>query len=809
MRTRHLMLTVTLLLTPVVARAQAPPAAGQPQAPAQGTADSPFTGTVDVGGLFTTTDGDEARYERYRDLRDGAYTNLTLSRFTDKYMFEGSAQHLGYRDQRYDVSYTRPKFSFNFDFTGIPLNYSYITRTPYVTNGTTLTLDDNAQRAVQGPTNANNDGTAVGVPCAPGGPPASCSNPGLANQAKANRSIYNDFATEFDLRHTRNVAGFSGVYNATRDVDIDVAFTTTGRKGEQPWGASFAFNNAVELAKPIDERTNDLDLGLSWGREKGSLRLGYLNSWFMNQNHDLVFDNPSFLTDFNNGLAPPSGPYDPSGYSNGNGPAMGRQALAPDNSMHVFSATGVYKLWARTSVNGAAQFTTQNQDDDLIPWTINSVINSPAVYAAFPNLAQLPRATAEAKATGVNTLVNFTTRPQNDWGLNVRYRYNKRDVQTPIFDATQYVRFDAAVSETDHGHTPQFDNSRRNFDATASYTPGRFGTVRFGYGHEQIHRDGRGFADVGENIFRASWDTYSSERVSVRASFDAGWRRGDGFVEASSGSDDTDIPAEGPGGTQPTLRYFDEADRDRTRGSVIVTVMPRDTVDFFVQFSGGKDKYLPDNETPVATGREDELFGLQDASASSWNVGVSYHPNDRVSAGFSYGYDTYSSFQKSRNANPPPDPTWTDPSRDWTLDNDDKVNNINAFVDLLQLFARTDVRLGYDFNDSDNSFVHGGPRVASLQTAGQFIPLPSVTNSWNRFTLDLQHYFRPKIGVAFGYWFEKLTIEDFSVIDTDGPVGFAPATGDPRIDWLGVLLTGYGPRPYTGNTVFARLLYKF
>ena len=63
MRTTHWMLTAALLLTPsalLAQGAQAPAA----QAPAQGTADAPFTGTVDVGGQFTTTDGDEARYER-------------------------------------------------------------------------------------------------------------------------------------------------------------------------------------------------------------------------------------------------------------------------------------------------------------------------------------------------------------------------------------------------------------------------------------------------------------------------------------------------------------------------------------------------------------------------------------------------------------------------------------------------------------------------------------------------------------------------------------------------------------------------
>jgi MtrB/PioB family decaheme-associated outer membrane protein len=813
MRTTSLLLTVALLAMPAFASAQAlgprVPAEPPAQAAGQGTADAPYTGGVELGGLFTGTDGDAARYERYKDLRDGVFTNLYISRLTDKFMLDASANHVGYRDQRYDAAYIRPKFNFDFSFTGIPLNYSYITRTPYTRNGGVLTLDDNAQRAVQGPTFANNDGTAVGVPCAPGAPPASCSNPSQADQAKANRSIYNDLATQFDLRHTRNIAAFGGTYNASKAVDVDASFTSTSRKGEQPWGASFAFNTAIELPKPIDERTNDLDLGLSWGREKGTVRVGYLGSWYNNKIHDLTWDNPDFINDYNNGRTPPDGPYDPSGYSNGNGPAMGREALPPDNSMHVFSVTGVYKLWTRTTLNGAAQFTTHNQNDTLIPWTVNSLINSPTVIAAFPHLAQIPRDTAEAKAKGINTLLNFTTRTSNNLGFNVRYRYNQRDVQTPIFDATEYVRFDAVPEENEEGFSPQFDNHRHLFDATASYTPARLGTVRVGYSHEQIHREGRGFADAGEHTVRASWDTYSSALITVRASVDQGWRRGTGYVSAASGTDDTDIPSTGPGGVQPTSRYYDEADRDRTRGSLVLTVMPSDKVDLFVQFSGGKDNYLREQDTPVDTGRENELFGLLDSNVTSWNFGVNYHPADRVSAGVNYGYDTYHSFQKSRNANPPPDPTWTDPSRDWMLDNDDKVNFLNVYADLLQLVAKTDVRLAYELSDSGNSFVHSGPRIASLQSAGQFIPLPDVTNTWHRFTVDAKHFFKPKIGVGVGYYFEKLNVEDFSVIDSNGPVGFAPATGVPRIDWLGVLLTGYGARPYTGNTVFARLLYKF
>src|SRR4051812_30352505 len=100
MRTIHLTLTALLVLAPAAARAQAqaPPPAGPapPPGAAQGTADAPFTGTVDVGGLFTGTDGDAARYQRYQDLRDSAYTNLHVSRVTDTSLFAGAAKHVGY-----------------------------------------------------------------------------------------------------------------------------------------------------------------------------------------------------------------------------------------------------------------------------------------------------------------------------------------------------------------------------------------------------------------------------------------------------------------------------------------------------------------------------------------------------------------------------------------------------------------------------------------------------------------------------------------------------------------------------------------
>lgn len=822
MRTTLLTFAGALLLIPTLAGAQgAQGTTDQPRTPAtpaqpatpQASPVSSWIGTVDFGAQITGTTGDEARYERFRDMRTGPFSSLAVSRTTDRFTFDASARKIGFRDQHFAVDYSRPKFDFGFTFAGQPLNFSYITRTPYTTNGSVLTLDDAAQRAVQGPTFATNDGTAVGVPCAPGALPAACSTAAQIAQAKATPSIYNLTANQFDLRYKRDIAGFGATFHPSSLFDVDAAFATNSRTGAQPFGASFAFNNAVEVPKPLDERTNTVTLGTNWGRPNASMRLAYDGSFFRNTFQSLTFDNPLFFSDYTNGLLPPNGPYDVSGYSNGNGPAIGRQSVAPDNSMHVVSASGLYRFWKRTSVNGVAQLTTQNQNDTLIPWTTNSVINQPIVYAAFPHLASLPRATAEAKATGVNTMLSFSSRPVSTVNINVRYRFNNRDVRTPVFDATEYVRFDAVPEENEEGFSPQFDTSRHLFDATLSYSPLNLGTVRVGYGHEAIQRHGRGFADVNEHILRLSWDTYTSHYVTLRASLDSGRRRGTGFVEAEAGLHDvgesTVNPATvtGPGGTQPTLRYFDEADRNRLRGSLVLTVMPVETVDVFVQFAGGRDRYLPDNTFPVQ--RPGELFGLQNSSVRSWQTGLNFNPGEHVSAGFSVGRDLMSSFQRSRNANPPPDPTWTDPSRDWTLDNSDHMRSANVYVDLLQLLWRSDLRFAYDFQDSDNAFVHGGPRIAALTALNQFIPLPNVTNTWHRASADLQHYFTKKVGVGLGYYYEKLEIVDFSTVDTNGPVGLNAATGIPRIEWLGGLLTGYGNRPYTGNTGFVRLLYRF
>jgi hypothetical protein len=423
-------------------------------------------------------------------------------------------------------------------------------------------------------------------------------------------------------------------------------------------------------------------------------------------------------------------------------------------------------------------------------------------------MRQLPRASAEASVNSLNAQFTLNSRPTTFLTLAARYRYNDHDNNTPHFDGRQFVTFDGAVRGlSDDPNTPHvegwseyFQINRRNFDASGTFHLRDAGSLKVGYANEQFDREGRGFSETSENLFRLAYDASLFERASVRVMYDNGQRRGDGYI--ISGVD----YEEGPAGTQPGLRYFDEADRDRSKASLIFSVNPVAMASAYVQYSFIHDEFMGDESIPA--GRE--FFGLQSQDIDAFVVGADVSPNETVTFGISYGRDEFSALQKSRNANPPPDPTWTDPNRNWTLDNNEVVNTFITYLDLLGLAeSKADVHFSYEMNDSDNAFNFGGPRIPQLQSAGQFIPLPNVVNEWTRFTIDLKYFVSPKVGVGVGYWYENMDVSDWNTIDTNGPVGFADATGIPRIDWLGGLTTGYGNRPYTGNTFTVRALVRF
>src|SRR5207237_7819509 len=142
-------------------------------------------------GTSFDSGSDQARFERYRDLRNGAFLDrLRFDRSTDQWLGNVQADHVGYRDQRYAGRYNNyGKLKVSFEWNQTPLFFSQTTRSLYTTTPPgVLQLDDAVQSGIQNKTLT------------------------LVNAVKN--------ASAFDLRVRRDVADLRLAYTATPKLDF-------------------------------------------------------------------------------------------------------------------------------------------------------------------------------------------------------------------------------------------------------------------------------------------------------------------------------------------------------------------------------------------------------------------------------------------------------------------------------------------------------------------------------------------------------------------------------------------------------------
>ncbi len=788
MRTRYIISAALLLLASATVAGAQQKAAAPAKTPA-------LEQTYELGFRATTTTGDEYRYQRYQDLKSGLASKIGIGKETAASAFDFSAANVGNNDQRYAFTYNQfGKMKLSASFNGQPLNYAKNSLTPYKYAGNnTWTLDAAARTSVQNKVaGVNGIGTTAATDIA---------------------SIYRGLATNFPMTAQRDNLNLGLQYRLNQFANVDFKYSMTKKSGNQPWGAAFAFNDAQELPMALDNTVNEFMAGLELVKpEWGMLRAEYRGSFFKNQFASLTWDNPIRATDYDNGKLPPAGPWDASGYSNGNGPAIGRMAMAPDNSLNTFSLQGLYKMPGHSTLNGTIQFSSNTQDAAIIPYTTNTKIANAATYLFFPGLASLQRSTAQGDVKGLNAAINFSTRPTEFFGFDMKYRFNDRKDETPVWHYDYNVRFDA-VPENTPGLTNAELSVRENMlEASTTFTiPRKSTSLKLGYIMDEFQRQDHAFGSMTDYTLRAALDAYQNQYFSLRGLWENTARVGTGFNQ--------EFIVEG--GAQPNLRFFDDAELSRTKGTVIFGLTPSSKFDVNLTWSATKDSYDGTNHQ----------FGLKSNDVSSTNVTVNMYPTEKVTVGVMYGLDAMKTFQTSRTANPltagvvNPYESWFDPLRDWNLSNTEKVKSAGAWIDLIKAMPNTDVRFSYNYSNSDNAFVHGGPRILAMISPDNaalrnpldtgrpcsatgtttattcFIGFPNVTNTWSQAKVDIRHMFKPTMGFGIGYQYEKLDIVDFATTNL--------ADGTPRMDPLGAITTGYGNRPYTGGTAIVKLIYKF
>jgi MtrB/PioB family decaheme-associated outer membrane protein len=709
------------LALPVLAAAQTTPPAAPVRTPQQQPETAaPPQGWVDFGVRFTGSEGDAARYERYRDLDDGLFLE-TFRHAGERHgwRFELAADHVARRDQRYFADLERPGlFRVWFEWDQIPLLMSRETRTPYTEEEEiegVLRIDDDIQRAIQ------------------------------AGEATLDLAAAN--AQQFEARYRRHTARLRGLYTPNEEIDVRFRLDSMQKHGNMPWGAPFGFNLAVEVPLPFDHRTTDLGTDLEWNRGRVMLGGGYAGSWFSNEVQTLLWDNPIRLTDTTN----------PTAYVSGNGTSQGRMALWPDTTYHVANARAAVSLPRRSRLSAFLALGTMRQDESLLPHTINTAILNSASNAASLELARA-NARAEAQTTGAH--VQFTTRPWRRVSIDARYRLSEFDNQTEHLFSPTHVRMDQVFEPVSLDNEP-YSVTRHQTEVEATVMPASFPTVRAGWRREIGDRTFRIWERTSEDTLRLSMDAVGRARFTVRALYELGQRNGDGL----------DLHVLEEVGEQPGMRHFDVAERSRQRFTLQALAMPLTFVSLNGSIAVGEDDYNDDGE-----------FGLRDNTHRVYTAGATYAPSDRVAVEVSYGLEQYDAFFLSRQANTPSE--FNNPARNWAADSDDTVHTVMASADLLRPFRSVDLRFAYDFSASDTTYLYQTEPVPRTLPEGSPLPstlpapqqLPPVTVEWHRATADAKYFFTERLALGVAYWFEDYDVQDFAlsnplISDLDLPGG--------------------------------------
>jgi len=467
---------VALLAAPVYAQPQEPTASTAASTSAATSVFAPKFGTIDFGYRGSSFTGDEARYNRLRDLRDGGYaTRFRLSKETETVALRAEATNVGYRDQRFYAGVeTIGRLKAAFEWNANPLFQAKANGLFTEAGKGSLTVSDSVQQSIQN---------------------------GTLTQAQAMASS----ALPFDIRSRRDVANFNMTYTAARDVDVKMLVRNTMRNGSNlqsfNFGSSPGNMTVLDMGVPVDDRMTDVKTKLEWANRNGLLAVGYDASWYDQHVSTLTWDNPLRSTD-----------------SATAGPVFGRTALWPTNNTNTMNVSGSINLPGRSKATAAISYGVWNQNQTLLPNTTNTALVAPAIE----------RASAEAKADITSMLYGLTSRPIENLWLTARFRYYDYNNKTLPF-SNQVVTADYAVGAVQTSEPTSF--TRKTFDVDASFTPFAFLGFNAGYAREDADRTFRIYERTAEDVYRASIDSTGNQYVTARLKYEYSKRTGTGFDE--------------------------------------------------------------------------------------------------------------------------------------------------------------------------------------------------------------------------------------------------------------------------------------
>ena len=501
--------------------------------------------------------------------------------------------------------------------------------------------------------------------------------------------------------------------------DFKAEYTHISKAGDRPMGMAFggSSNNTREILEPIDQTTQDIKLTQSYSKPHLQAVLSYDWSMFQNAFNSVSSMNPQATVD-----------------TKAAGAAVGRTALAPNNSAQTASAVLAGNFPLRTRIMATGSYSWWRQDEPFIPQTTNSF------YSNDPNFA-LPRPSFDGRATTTAINASLNSHPLKDLTVSARARSYQYRNQTTPFGVDSIVISDRSLAAGDTSHGKPF--SRQNYDLGASYRVLRTVSLNAGVAWENWTRDStqRNVVTTNEKTPRVSVDFTGLDWVTLRASYSNGARRGDGYHITTSSEN-------------PDFRRFDEADRNRERTNLEASFSPIDEVNVSLTWEVGHDGY------PNST------YGVQSDKSIMAGGSVEWTPSTRFSFNLGYSREDYNDLLQQLYRTGSTAATLANPSWVWTNNNTDHINNFDAGFKAVLDPGKWEAGGSISMSDSTFLIAAYNPVTPTGGTAAQnlsatAINFPAVTQQLHPMSLFLRYIYNPDWALTLKYQVESYTQNDF------------------------------------------------
>jgi MtrB/PioB family decaheme-associated outer membrane protein len=589
----------------------------------------------------------------------------------------------------------------------------------------------------------------------------------------------------------RDTARFSFKLTPTPWIDLTAEYTKIRNHGERPFGMAFGSpgNNFYEILEPLEQTTHDFRVKAVLAREMWQLQFSYGFSAFRNGLDGVVSDNPCF------GLAaaPAAQPPGFGCASDATGaPERGQTALTPNNTAHTFAIGGGVNLpWWRTRLSANATYSLRFQNQDFSPQTINPAITSVAANAP---LLVLPAKSLDG-TVGITTVnVNATSRPLPPLTLTARYRlFDFNDMTDELIFPSNVVNDRSVTAEAQRA--ARFDQTRQEAGAEARWRFGTMAAVGLGGGWEGIHRSrNREVEHTDEYFARGVLDVTPWEWLLARLTYRPSFRRIGEYdptaqlARTTVGDLDTDTISNAQ---SPLLRKLDESDRDRQRVDLMVEIVPFET--FTASFSAGfrNDNYY--NST----------LGLQDATAWTAGVDLTWSPSDRISLSAGYNHESILQRQRSRSRPVSGGVALDFSDFDWLTTTTDTIETFYVALRAALIPRTLDLLFGARYEYALSNVANRNPAPVTSGTAAQrttatALHFPSTEDSMFRLDVAARYHFLKHWTASVGYAFEVFNKSNWQ---TDKLNPFLPGVTS--------IWEGNDLKDYTAHIIAITLGYRF